>query len=99
MSNNLLNGKHDRAVAQVTIREAGAADGDALRRLAELDSARVPEAPILIAEVAGQLRAAISIPDGAVVADPFHPSKEVIDMIRIHAHVSNSRGFVPQRPA
>jgi hypothetical protein len=98
MSNN-LNGNHDCAVAQVTIRAAGAADGDALRRLAELDSARVPEAPVLVAEVAGQMRAAISIPDGAVVADPFHPTKEVIDMIRIHAHAPNSRAFGRQRPA
>lgn len=87
MSNNL---NRDQVLAEVTIREAALTDGDALRRLAELDSARVPSAPVLVAEVGGQLRAAISIADGDVVADPFHPTKEVTDMIRIHAHATGA---------
>lgn len=96
MSNN-LNG--DSALAQLTIREAGIADGDSLRRLAELDSARVPSAPVLVAEVGGQLRAAISIADGNVVADPFHHTQEVTDMIRIHAHAAGVVHGRQQRPA
>jgi len=97
MSNNL---NRDEALAEVTIREAGLADGNALRRLAELDSARVPGAPVLLAEVGGRLRAAISIADGDVVADPFHPTQEVTDMIRIHAHAAGAiKANGRQRPA
>jgi hypothetical protein len=60
-------------LAAVTIRRAGSDDEDALRRLADLDSTRVPEGPLLMAEIAGVPVAAISIASGESVADPFVP--------------------------
>ncbi len=52
-------------IAQITIRPAYADDYDALARLAALDSAQgVPHRPLLIAEVDGILRAALSLRDG-----------------------------------
>ena len=58
----------------ITVRPAYADDERALARLAALDSAPVPPAPLLVAEVEGELRAALSLWDGTVIADPFHPS-------------------------
>jgi hypothetical protein len=50
----------------VTIRMAMSADAAALRRLAQLDSAPSPEpVPMLVAEIAGKLRAAGLVPGGA----------------------------------
>jgi hypothetical protein len=102
MSNNLLSQANGQAVvAQVTIREANASDAGALRRLAELDSGRVPAEPVLVAEVGDDLHAAVSMSTGDVIADPFHPTQEVVQMIRLHKQTTRTGLFGPsrQRPA
>jgi hypothetical protein len=103
MSNNYFSQANGQAaVAQVTIREADASDAPALRRLAELDSGRVPAQPMLIAEVGGSIRAAVSMSSGDVIADPFHPTQEVVEMMKIHKQTSNATGLFGhsrQRPA
>jgi hypothetical protein len=71
--------------SSITIRPAYADDDVAVRRLAILDSAEVPAAPLLLAEVDGELRAAVSLDDGAVIADPFAPSVELIALLRVRA--------------
>jgi hypothetical protein len=43
-----------------------------------LDSSEIPAAPVLLAEVEGELRAALSLSDGAIVADPFHPTAGLV---------------------
>ena len=68
--------------AAITLRRARPADGPAIARLAELDGAPPPREPLLVAEVLGQLRAAISLADGAVVADPFHPTLALLELLR-----------------
>jgi hypothetical protein len=72
-------------VTQVTLRYAAAADAPRLQELAELDSASVPQGPALVAEVDGRLRAALAIDGGAVIADPFHRSTELIELLRTRA--------------
>lgn len=62
-----------------TIRRAVAHDARAIARLAALDSAPAPAAPILIAERDGAIVAAIG--GGAVVADPFVPTAEAVAML------------------
>jgi hypothetical protein len=74
----------------LTIRPASAADALALSRLAALDSAEVPAAPVLVAEVGGRLRAAVSLWDGRSIADPFHPTADVLALMR--AHIARARG-------
>ncbi len=75
----------DQLGAQIMIRPGYGDDEDSLRRLAALDSApRVPATPLLVAEVDGQLRVALSLHDGAVIADPFHPAAELIGLLRAH---------------
>jgi hypothetical protein len=69
---------------QITIRAAHPDDGAALRALAALDSADPIAQPALVAEVGGELRAALSLIDGAVVADPFVPTEQLVVLLEVH---------------
>ena len=70
-------------IHSVVIRSAREADEKALERLAQLDSARTPSAPVLVAEFDGELRAAVSLEDGAAVADPFVPTADMVELLRL----------------
>jgi hypothetical protein len=65
----------------VTLRYAGAEDTDALDRLAAVDSSRAPRGTVLVAEVGGELWAAISLDDQHAVADPFRPTGELVALL------------------
>jgi hypothetical protein len=70
----------------ITIRRATEDDAPALRRLAQLDGARLPDGgDLLVAEADGELRAALRISDRAYVADPFFPSKELVGLLDVRA--------------
>ena len=69
----------------VTLRLGVPADAQRLARLAALDSSQTPPPPALVAEVDGQLLAALGLSDGTVVADPFHPTANLIDLLRTRA--------------
>ncbi len=71
-----------RAPTQVTIRPSSDGDSAELTRLATIDSAAVPDGPLVVAEVDGQLRAALAIEDGDVIADPFAPSLKIVALLR-----------------
>ena len=74
-------------IAPITIRRAHPEEPGVLR-VAALDSARVPRSPLLVAEVDGEIRAALSLDDGASVADPFHSSLGLVDLLRARAAAS-----------
>ena len=65
----------------ITIRLARAEDSDQLRRLAQRDSAHVPRGKLLVAVVSGRMRAAVSVGEGEAIADPFHPSSELVALL------------------
>jgi hypothetical protein len=69
----------------VTLRPAFPDDDCALARLASLDSATPPTPPVLLAEVGGEIRAALSLTDGTVVADPFHATAGLVALLRTRA--------------
>jgi hypothetical protein len=69
----------------VTIRRAGAADGESLIRLAGLDSKRLPTGNFLIAEVDGEEWAAVELESGEVLADPFRPTANVAALLQMRA--------------
>jgi hypothetical protein len=69
----------------VTLRFAFPEDSEALAWLAALDSSEPPALPVLLAELGGELRAALSLADGAVLADPFHPTVALIQLLRARA--------------
>jgi hypothetical protein len=74
----------------ITIRPAYADDAQALTRLAVLDSAEVPAEPLLLAEADGELRAALSLADGSVIADPFAHTAQLVALLRKHAATVDS---------
>jgi len=67
----------------VVIRAARGSDGDSLRRLAALDSARVPAGDVLVAEAEGAVVAAHSPATGATIADPFRRTAEVVQLLEL----------------
>lgn len=69
----------------ITIRAATPADRDRLSRLAQRDSATVPAGPLLVAESDGAIRAAIAVETGRLIADPFHPTAALAELLRTRA--------------
>jgi hypothetical protein len=69
----------------LTIRPADLADLAGLDRLAALDSSSPPTGDVLVAEVGGELWAAFSVETGTAIADPFRPSGDLVDLLRLHA--------------
>ncbi len=69
----------------VTIRPAREADAAALTRVATLDSAPVPAAPVLVAEVSGEIVAAIGVDSGERIANPFEPTSEALELLALRA--------------
>lgn len=82
----------------ITVRPAVAADGSALRKVAERDSRAVPTAPLLVAERDGALCAVLSLADGAVAADPFVPTADLVELLRAHAARAGRDGRRAHRP-
>lgn len=66
----------------ITIRPAYAEDEPGVRRLAALDSAPVPRGPLMLAEVNGELRVAVSADGRRAIADPFHRTLELVALVR-----------------
>lgn len=67
----------------ITIRSSTTADAEAVARLAQLDSKPAPLGPALLAHAGGELRAAVRITDGRAVADPFHPTADLVALLRL----------------
>ena len=69
----------------ITIRPAQSDDAAALSTLAERGSASVPSVPILVAEAEGELRAALSLYDGAAIAQPLEHSAWMLQLLDTRA--------------
>jgi len=69
----------------IVIRHATDADACLLAKLAILDSRPQLTGPAMIAEVAGSARAALDLRDGSVAADPFFPTGDIVELLRVHA--------------
>ena len=69
----------------LTLRLATSADSSALARLADLEQTAAPADPVLLGEVMQRPVAALSLRDGRVIADPFTPTAELIELMRLRA--------------
>ena len=65
----------------IEIRILGLEDGAAIRRLAEVDTASTPPAPLLGGLVDGRLLAAHSLASGESIADPFRRTAEIRSLL------------------
>jgi hypothetical protein len=74
-----------RGDTDMIIRRTTPDDAIALLRLASLDSQRPLGSDALVAVVDGQIHAAVSLSDGRAVADPFRPTAELVDLLRMRA--------------
>ena len=74
----------------ITITRSTEADAPRLWRLAALDDRRAPHGPALLAYVDGELRAALGLVDGHAVADPFHPTADIVDILRLRARLEHA---------
>jgi hypothetical protein len=66
------------------------ADTPEVWRLAALDDRRAPHGPALLAYVGGELRAVLGLRDGHIVADPFHRTADIVEMLRVEARFEDA---------
>ena len=69
----------------LTIRRAARSDFPAVARLAALDSSFPPTGDVLLAEMDDELWAAVGVESGSAVADPFRPSGDLVELLRLRA--------------
>lgn len=82
----------------LTIRMAVPADAAAILRLAELDSAPQPDAvPTLLAEVEGELRAALPLDGRPPIANPFRHTAGLVAVLAARARELETPPHVPAR--
>jgi hypothetical protein len=82
----------------ITLRLATPQDAFQLEGLATLDGASPPHGRTIIAESDGAIVAAMSIPTGAVIADPFRPTADAVDLLaHRRSHLIGDDGRVTRR--
>lgn len=82
----------DSPASSIVIRLASEQDAATLRELAELDEAPMPAGQLLLAVVGGEVISALSLEDGAVIANPFVRSADAVTLLRVRAeHLSSPR--------
>ena len=69
---------------------ASPADFPAVLRVAQRDCRLVPPGDLLVAAVGGEVRAVLSLSTGEVVADPFHPTAALVELLRVRARQSHA---------
>jgi hypothetical protein len=69
----------------IVIRVARPDDRPALERLQDLADRRLPDVPLIVAEVDGDLLAAAPTTGGAVVSDPFRVTLDVAELLRLRS--------------
>lgn len=100
MTNFLSTTSIETAAEAVLTRRAGIDDAGRIRELAHLDNKRMPAGPFLVAEMGGEMVAAVSLSRGTVVADPFRLTSDAVAMLRLRAaQVTGSRQLETFRSA
>ena len=85
MSNTYRKYDIEHLTEPVTIRLAGTFDDPTIARLAELDTAPSLTGLCLIAERDRRPVAACQIGSGRVIADPFQPTEDIVEMLEARA--------------
>jgi hypothetical protein len=72
-------------MGDITIRRATEQDRNAIGRLAALDSSKAPSGAALLAFDDGELVAALPFDGNGPIADPFHRTADIVDLLRLRA--------------
>jgi hypothetical protein len=81
------------------IRYAERGDERALARLAGRDSRPVPAGALLVAASDGEIRAALSLDGRGAIADPFHPTAELVRLLEVRRTQLGAQRAERPRPA
>lgn len=65
------------------IRRSREEDAAAIERLRQLDSQRAPAGELMLAEVGGELVAAVAVAGDQIIADPFRRTAHVVELLRV----------------
>ena len=83
----------------VTIRRVTPDDWKAVERLSQLDGSPVPRGAALLAEVDDRVLVVKSLMDGTAVADPFHPTAELVGLLEARArHLGGAKQSALRHP-
>jgi hypothetical protein len=77
---------------RLTVRLAESRDDIALRRLAALDSAKLPAGTLLVGEMGGAIQAAVPVNGGRTIANPFVPTAELVTLLELRAKQLHEQG-------
>jgi hypothetical protein len=69
----------------LTVRVATQRDGEAVRLLAALEGLAMPRGRMLVAQVCGEVVAALPLNGGPALADPFRRSAQYVELLRLRA--------------
>jgi hypothetical protein len=69
----------------VMVRVAGADDRAAIERLEQLEGRRLPPEPTLLAEAGGHVLVARSLLTRELVADPWQPTAELVELLDLRS--------------
>jgi len=81
----------------VTVRRFAERDIDAVRLLAALDSKRMPVGAVLVAERGGEVVAALELETSSVLADPFKPTADLVELLKLSARQLQAEKATPIR--
>jgi hypothetical protein len=93
---------HERSAGasdEIMIRLSSPEDRAAILRLAHLDGRRPPSGQAILAIVSGELRAALPLEGGDAIADPFRPTTELVELLRIVDGAQRDNGTGGRRPS
>lgn len=88
--------KSDRS-EELVVRRFAERDIDGIRRLAALDEKPAPTGSVLVAEVSGELVAALPLDGGVAIADPFKPTADVVEVLQTRARQLREVSGAPAR--
>jgi hypothetical protein len=82
----------------VVLRRSTAQDTAALACLAQLDGAPRPVGAVLVAELDGEIVAAVPVEGGRAIADPFRPTAELVALLNTRTRKPASSRRLPRLP-
>src|SRR3954451_6303242 len=95
--NHITSTTSNKTAEPMLMRRATAGDSARVWELARLDDKRLPAGPFLVAELGGEIEAAVSLSSGAIVANPFRLTADAVALLRLRAAQVSDGGELAER--